>query len=304
MNLPEAKVPSDRLTGAFAMLGATFAFGAAGGTVSGSGVSGMFVIAVAFPISGLATLAILLIRRQMPVSFSWRSALFITLPFFAQSALYLSALRLGPPGPIAAIHLLSPIILLCWYLFRRKRSFRLRESIVGSLLIAAALSVVLLPGSVSGGSNPLLGLALSLCSAVCSAIMLVQISHATKEGPSAIYNALCQIGAGALAFPFALTSDVDHSDVLRVVFMGLVFFPVGMALMFSALGRISTVAVGALGLMEAPFTALIATILFSKSFSPQHAITMALVLTAAVIEITRQAELAAIPHGIKPPAIS
>jgi drug/metabolite transporter (DMT)-like permease len=196
-----------------------------------------------------------------------------------QLGLYLLALQLAPIGIAAALHLTSPVWLLLWACLRRQRSWSI--STIGILLLIAG-GIGLAIASVEATDSSKLGLLLALMSAWVLAIMWTMVKKYIHQLSKDWSQGVCQgLGAGVL-LPIMLVSGGDWSWIGFGV--GVLLFAPGGLMVWWAIGKVTPSLVGATGLLEAPFAALAAALLFSNTFTITQALAMTLLLGAACWE--------------------
>lgn len=224
--------------------------------------------------------------------FPCRSMAILTLMSLLTSVSYYAALQLGPVGPVAALHLCAPILLLLWGLLRGQRRWEARDLIV-LLLLSAGMAIFGLVGQSGTGKSVSTiqlwaSLGLSLLSGVALAVSFHYLHDLSRQPGAQALNGLRILAAGVLFLPVSLWIGVSLEQAALATILGLVHIPAIM-LQTASFSRLTAVQASSLSLIEAPAAAMAAGMLFGQSLSLVVMIGMGAVLGAVLLEIARRA---------------
>jgi drug/metabolite transporter (DMT)-like permease len=241
--------------------------------------SGLIALAAAVPLAafGLASRP-----RSLP---SWRVLSVLGVLEAVNIAAYFAALRWGPTAPVVALHLSSPVILAVGSILFYQRRARWHDAL--SLLCLAAGVALLASGNSSphAGQRPLLAVILAIVSACAVAALTVVVSR-NSAGQSAGFAASIQLGlAGAGLLIIAL---IVHSGPVHVIpaplAIGVLLLGPGFALYWMAASHLRARTIATVGLLEAMFSGLFATIVFHGPLRARDVISAVLVAIAVWLQ--------------------
>jgi drug/metabolite transporter (DMT)-like permease len=258
---------------------ANVGFGSAAATIGALKVGGVSAMSVTSLSAGVAGLLWLGARGQLERNLSWKVLGWIAGLNLLQASSYFMALGFAPAGPVAAIHLASPLVLLAVAVARGERSVGGREVAITVLAIAAGVLLATGTGGVSTvGQHEALGYALALVSAFAVAGMFRWIAQIGTGRPLLTYLALHYFLGGLLTLPVVVMARPPPQTLGVLMVIGaLIYFP-GNIVVFQALNRLTPVAV---------FAALAARILFATPLHFQQGVAMGCIALAALTELTQ-----------------
>jgi drug/metabolite transporter (DMT)-like permease len=198
---------------------------------------------------------------------------------------YITALMWAPAGPVAAVHLTAPVLLLGWSAARGERRIGGRELATGSLLLAGVAATAFAVSG-GGGRHPVAGIVLAGASAVFYAALIRVGSRFGEVGVAytAGLKSLLMAGLCAPALVFVSLRPVDLG--LNTALVAL-YLPASLLFWYAVTTARPTV-VGSVGLLEALFCGVFAWLLFGQSLRPLHVLAAALILAAVMLELTRR----------------
>lgn len=271
-----------------AMFAAVTLFSIMGAAVAGSAVSAGASLCLTALGAGVFLGAYALLRREsmrgMPVGLVAR----IGALALGQAALYFFALRLAPVGPAAALHLAAPVLLLGWALLRGKESLSLRAAGVLLLLVAGLLLAALASGGLQGHqlrASVLLGLGLSLTSAVLLACFLVQVNRHACRIPLIWSNCFRTLASALICLPLLLLDPPTQAGAATMLVVGLLALGPGLALAWYALSRISPQITSVIDLSEAGMTPAISHLAWGTSLTVLHLAAALPILLAVYLQV-------------------
>lgn len=273
--------------GTMMMLGTTFLWGIGGAVSTTFQSQPVALIAIALLVQAPLLLAAVYIFGLSRKRLSWRQLLLLAVIDAGQVVSYTTALIWAPPGPVAALHLTAPLILLGLQLVRRERTAGKRELAVAVLLVAGIAVSAFAVGGPGSGPHPLAGLILAALSAFFYAALVLVLTR-TPEGTGLVLSAgLKALLMGLLCAPALLIFPVRAEDVLTAISLMAVFIPGGL-LFWAATTRLAPTVTASLGLLEAIFVAVIAAVLFGRSLQAEHVLAIGLILAAVYLELSRR----------------
>lgn len=276
-------------TASFAMIGATALWGASGGVVAAIHANGFVAAAVVELVSGVTLLAVGAACGHRPLAVL--RALRRRLPLLAvieaaNVVFYYVALQIGPIGPVMAMHLTAPIILSAIAMFRGRLRFSYRRG-VSLALVGAALAAFALKGG--GGTNHaglLIGIGLSLCSAICLAFFITLVRDVANDVPPVTAAGMQMLCSGLLLSPALLLSWHDLEATGNLALIGLVLFAPACWLYWKAMRVLKPIPAGTIQLAEPVFGALAAFTLTAAVPTSPEVLAALLVLAAVYAELS------------------
>jgi len=200
---------------------------------------------------------------------------------------YITALTWAPTGPVAAVHLTAPVLLLGWAVLRRERRAGAREAAIGALLLGGVSATALSVSSGGVGRHPVAGILFAAVSAVLYAALLRVGSNLGPIGV-AYTSGLKAAVMGAICAPSLLVFALRPIDI--GVNTGLLALYIPASLLFwRAITRTSATLIGSIGLLEAVFCGVFAWVLFGSALRPIHVVAVAMILGAVMLELRRSA---------------
>jgi drug/metabolite transporter (DMT)-like permease len=197
---------------------------------------------------------------------------------------YITALTWAPAGPVAAVHLTAPVLLLGWAVLRGERRAGIRELGIAVLLLggvgATAVSI-----SGGGGRHPVAGILFAALSAVLYAMLLRVGSNLGSIGVAYTTGLKAALMA-LICAPSLLVFAMRPVDIGVNVGLLAVYVPASL-LFWRAVTRTSATLIGSIGLLEAVFCGLFAWLLFSSPLRLAHIVAVALILSAVMLELRR-----------------
>lgn len=235
----------------------------------------------------------------------WSDLAWLAVPSFCEVSLYFIAIQLASPGPVTAIHLCVPVLLMLLALLQGERTVGRREIaiIVGILLGLTTIAL----GRDQGGDSDLflLGIGLAFFSAIGKSICYLQMQkralafQAQPHTLNALQNLLLVIGA----LPFLFLLPPTGNQTMLLLLIGAGFTAPAAAAWWYASTRINPITASSLSLLGVPATAVIAFAL-GASLTSYDIIATGFILTAIWLEIHRRQSMAspAISPAILPEA--
>ena len=230
-------------------------------------------------------------HRRWPLNpFGDRRLLWFSASLLLTLAAYFQALRWGPVGPVAAIHLSTPLLLLGWEVAHGRRRLDVRSLLAVSCLLAGAA----LAGAARGGGSgdhPAAALALAAFSAVTMAIHTWQLAN---------WGAQVQIRAVAVpkgilqAVVFAPLAAADPpadlgAALVALLVLGVLVTVPATLLSWTALSALPSTIGASLTLTEALFAALWAAIAFGQPATAVTALATLAIVLGVLIEVLHPA---------------
>jgi drug/metabolite transporter (DMT)-like permease len=274
----------ERHLGALAMIGATSLWGVSSGVVSASDTSPLWLVAVYGLVVGTPMLAWGL-RLRRPWSARWVVALF-GLDTVTVGGFFIG-LGLAPVGPVVALHLASPVLILLYEAATRQAPLTRRR--VGTLaLIVAGCSLAAYSAGVSGGGPmALLGLGLSLLSAVSvAATNVFAVRLARRQANWQMVVGLGSLVRGCACVVLALTGGVAVGGDAPQIIAAAALAAGGVVLMWAvAAPRIVARTISIIGLNEAVVATFVAVVVFAKPLSFSAGLATVVILAAIAFEV-------------------
>jgi drug/metabolite transporter (DMT)-like permease len=216
---------------------------------------------------------------------------------------YITALTWAPAGPVAAVHLSAPVMLVGWAVLQRERAAGRRELVLALLLVGGSAATALSLGGADSGRHPVAGMLLAALSAVLYAALLRVGSSLDRIGvayTSGLKSALMAALLGPTLLVFAMRPiDVGVNTALLALYI-----PASL-LFWRAVTQTRATLIGSIALLEAVFCGVFAWILFSSPLRPMHVVAVTLILGAVLAELRppapRQAEPARLRMSKAPP---
>ena len=193
--------------GVLAMLGGTTLWGVSSAILSDTSTSPLWLLALYGLVVGVP-ITIWGLRVRRPVRARWVGSLFVLDVLNVGG--FFTALQLAPVGPVVALHLASPVVLLLYELvWLRRPATRWRIASLVLVVSGCALAAVA-AGTSGGGPLALVGLALSLMSAVCVALTnVLAVRIATVGGSWQLVVGGASLARAALTGGVALLVDAS-----------------------------------------------------------------------------------------------
>lgn len=279
-----------RRNGILAILAASALWGASGGVVAGIDANGAAAACLVVLVAG-ATLLVAGTLSGASVqatvsSLSW-SLFLLALLEASNTALYYLALHLAPLGVVIALHLTSPLMLAIAEILHGRRSARPRD-LISVVAVAAAIILIGLTEQSGGGSSVVLGLALSVASAACLALVIVIVRRFSSQTSSLVGSGLQMLCSGLLLAPSLVLLRGHGGAVLPLAVTAVGLFAPAAWYYWRALRHLEPIPAATIGLTEPIFGALAALVIFRISPSILDAFAVLLILAAAWLELTRQ----------------
>jgi drug/metabolite transporter (DMT)-like permease len=230
-------------------------------------------------------------RRRWPLNpFGDRRLVWFCASLLITLAAYFQALRWGPVGPVAAIHLSTPLLLLGWEALHGRRRLDARSL----LAVACLLGGAALAGAARGGGSgehPLAALGLAAFSAVTMAVHTWQLAH---------WGARVQIRAVALpkgilqAVVFAPLALADPpatpgAALVALLVLGALVTVPATLLSWTALAALPPTVGASVTLTEALFAGLWAAVAFGQPASALTALATLAIVLGVLIEVLHPA---------------
>jgi drug/metabolite transporter (DMT)-like permease len=274
------------------MLAAAALWGAAAGVIAGIGAGGLAAAAIV----ELVTAACLLTLAR-------RGEIRLTLRLVGARRLVLlavvEALNVGlyclalVTGPVIAVHLSAPVLLVGWGLLRGRDRWSLWR--LASLPTLAAGLVALALARPAGGhidpSDTVVALLLSLGSAACIGVFVTLAARAAGGGGSAAARgglqmliSGCLVAAVAPAGMWFGDRPSTAGDMLWLALVGLGLFAPAVHVYWLAMRRLQPLTATTIQLGE-PFFGAATAALFGVGLSPAHAVAGLLVLGSVLLEV-------------------
>lgn len=270
--------------GAAMMVGATFGWGICGAVSTTFRSQPVGLFAISSLIQAIVLLAGVRMFGLSRVRPRWRMVGVIAALDAGVMVSYITALTWAPAGPVAAVHLTAPVLLLGWAVLRGERHAGTRELAIG-LLLVGGVAATGLAVSGGGGRHPVAGILFAALSAVLYA-MLLRVGSGLGEIGVAYTSALKALVMAAICGPSLLVFAMRPIDVGVQVGLLLVYIPASL-LFWRAVTRTSATLIGSIGLLEALFCSLFAWLLFGSSLRPVHVVAVGLILGAVMLELRR-----------------
>jgi drug/metabolite transporter (DMT)-like permease len=280
-----------------AMLAATGLWGASGGLIAGIGASGLVAAAVVELVAAACLLT--LARREGGIRATLRAVgvgnlLLLGVVEAANVSLYYVALVTGPPGPVIAVHLTAPVLLVGYGLARGRE--RLSPWRLASLPVLGAALVMLAVAHPAGGGierrDTTVALLLSLASAACIGVFVTLAGRLAAGGGSAAARGGLQmlVSGGLVAAALPVAARLGHqpaamADVWRLALVGLGLFTPAVWCYWVAMRGLPPTTATAIQLGEPLFGAAVALVVFGVGLSVAHALAAALVLASVLLEL-------------------
>jgi drug/metabolite transporter (DMT)-like permease len=232
-------------------------------------------------------LGIVTLRRGWPLNpFGDLRVLLFAGSLLAVLAAYYQALRWGPVGPVAAIHLSTPVLLVAWEAMQRRRVIDKQSTIAVVLLIGGAATAGL--GKTNGsGPHPELALLLALLSAVLMAVHTWQLANwgpTVNIRAAVVPKALLQTVVFAPLAIAAPPPDIGYA-LLVIAGLGVLVTAPATLMQWSALAALPATIGASVTLTEALFAAAWATIAFGRSTTGLEAAATVLVVLGVTVEM-------------------
>lgn len=215
----------------------------------------------------------------------------VRLFFFSGSLLlvlasYYQALRWGPVGPVAAIHLSTPVLLVLWEAKQRRRRLDWR-SLLAMALLAGGAAIAGLTRTGDGGDHPQLAVLLAIFSAVMMAVHTWQLSNWGGEiniRAAVMPKALLQV---ALFAPFAVSQPPPSLGYALTVFLllGVAVTVPATLLHWSALSALPASVGASVALSEALFAGAWAAVAFGRPLTGLEVVATLLIVGGVLIEM-------------------
>jgi drug/metabolite transporter (DMT)-like permease len=270
-------------------------YGASGGAAGQPGFDAL----AAFPIAELTQGITILLAAKF---FGWPLKTISIGKIAALSALFggshllfLIAAGLAPIGPVVALHMSAPIVLLLWQVVRKERSLGGQEVTVLLLLMAGILLAV--PESGAYAENPPLGLALALVSVIPFAMAMHFITEWGRDQDLRAAAAWRSLLIVPFTMPLLFFADFSTNWIIWYAVLGVMVAPATMMVWWAA-SKLPVTVTTSVQLSEAWWAALTGVIFFHQSLALSSAISICLILTAAWIETRRHRELPLIDPGL------
>jgi drug/metabolite transporter (DMT)-like permease len=280
-----------------AMLAATVLWGVSGGVIAGIGASGLVAAAVVEFVAAACLLT--LAWRQGSIRLTVHmvgvgSLLLLGLVEAANVAFYYVALVTGPPGPVIAVHLTAPVLLVGYGLVRGRERLSARRLVSLPVLVAALVALVSAqpPGESIGRSDTVMALLFSLASAACIGVFVTLASRLAAGGGSAAARGGLQmlISSGMVAASMSVAvwlgdQSATAADVQQLALVGLLLFTPAVWFYWLAMRTLRPTTATVIQLGEPLFGAAAAFALFDIGLSAVHAVAAALVLGSVLLEV-------------------
>lgn len=284
--------------GAAMMVGATLGWGIAGAVSTTFRSQPVGLLAISSLIQAVVLLAGVRVLGLSRVRPRWRMVGAIAAIDAGVMVSYITALTWAPAGPVAAVHLTAPVLLLGWAVLRGERHAGTRELAIG-LLLLGGVAATGLAVSGGGGRHPVAGILFAALSAVLYA-MLLRVGSGLGEIGVAYTTGLKALVMAAICGPSLLVFAMRPIDVGVQVSLLLVYIPASL-LFWRAVTRTSATLIGSIGLLEALFCSLFAWLLFGSSLRPVHVVAVGLILGAVMLELRRPEHPAVEPLRLPEP---
>ena len=231
-------------------------------------------------------------RRRWPLNpFGDRRILWFSASLLLTLAAYFQALRWGPVGPVAAIHLSTPLLLLGWEVAHGRRRLDLRSvAAVGFLLAGAALAGAARGGD-DGGAHPTAALALAVLSAVTMSVHTWQLANWGAHVNIRAVAVPKGILQAAVFAPLAVADPPAGLGpaLVALLVLGVVVTVPATLLSWTALSALPSTVGASLTLTEALFAALWAAVAFGQPATAVTAVATLAIVLGVLIEVLHPA---------------
>lgn len=274
----------ERHIGVLAMVVASTLWGISSGVLAAVDTSPIWLLSIYGLVLGAPMLAWGL-RVERPWQWRWVLALFA----FDMVGIggFFVALGLAPVGPAVALHLTSPVLILLYEIAARRTAVTAWRLCTLALILAGCALAAWSAGTSGGGPLALVGLALSLLSAVGVALInVLAVRLATRRENWQMVVGVASLGRGVICAALALAvGAMMTSDVTGVVAVATVA-AVGVVLLWTvAAPRLSARTISVIALNEAVVATLVAVIAFGKPLGVPAALATAIILAAIALEV-------------------
>jgi drug/metabolite transporter (DMT)-like permease len=282
-----------------AMGGASSLWGISSGVVSASDASPVWLVAIYGLVVGTPMLGWGLLRRR-PWRASWVIALLV-LDTVTVGGFFV-ALGLAPVGPVVALHLSSPVLLLLYESATRQAPMTRWRLGTLTLIVAGCSLAAYSAGTGGGGPMALLGLGLAVLSAVSVAatnVFAVRLARQQANWQMVVgYGSLIR---GAACVVLALTVGASLAGDAPQVLAAAALATIGVVLMWAvAAARLPPRTISVIGLNEAIVATIIAALVFGKPLSVSAALATVVILAAIALEVLEPTPVSeqALPPGV------
>lgn len=277
------------------MLGATTLWGVSSAILSDTSTSPLWLLALYGIVVGVP-ITIWGLRVRRPVRAEWVAGLFVLDVLNVGG--FFTALQLAPVGPVVALHLASPVVLLLYELvWLRRPATRWR---IGSLVLVVSGCVLaaVAAGTAGGGPLALLGLALSLMSAVCVALTnVLAVRIATVGGSWQLVVGTASLARAALTGGVARLVGASFDAEGGLLLVAAVLAAGGVTFLWAgAAPRISPRSISIVGLNEAVVATIVASAFLGESLTVAAVAATAVILAAIALEVLEPTP--AVPSGL------
>ena len=230
-------------------------------------------------------------HRRWPLNpFGDRRILWFSASLLLTLAAYFQALRWGPVGPVAAIHLSTPLLLLGWEVAHRRRRADPRSVLAVACLLAGAA----LAGAARGGESgphPTAALALAAFSAVTMAIHTWQLANWGAQVNIRAVTVPKGILQAAVFAPFAVADPPEslRAALVALLVLGVLVTVPATLLSWTALAALPATVGASLTLTEALFAALWAAVAFGQPVTVATALATLAIVLGVLIEVLHPA---------------
>jgi drug/metabolite transporter (DMT)-like permease len=274
----------ERHIGALAQVGATSLWGISSGVLSATDASPLWLLAIYGLVIGVPML-LWGVRVRRPWRTRW--VLMLLAIDLVNIGGFFVALGIAPVGPVVALHLSSPVLLVLYELVVRRRPVTAWRIASLCLVVLGCTLAAWSAGTSGGGQLALLGLALALLSAVAVAltnVFAVRLSAAQGNWQVVVGGASVLRGGACTALALVTGASLagDAPGILTVA----VVAAVGVVLMWAvAAPRLAPRTLSVIGLNEAVVATLVAVIAFEKPLGPAAALATVIILVAIAVEV-------------------
>jgi drug/metabolite transporter (DMT)-like permease len=272
-----------------AIIVATALWGTSGGAISGVRANGFAIAAVVELTTGIFLTVLARARgyglhtvardmgRYLPA---------LAVIEAANVALYYVALQKAAVGPVIALHLTAPVILLLVDMFRGKRKLSVLNAGAVLLICLAVAAIAVTDSAGKPGNGVPEGLVLSLASAVCIALFVSLVHRVTSQSPTAPAAGLQMLCSGLLLSPALVSLQLPALDVLRLILIAVLLFLPACWLYWWALRTLSAITVGTIQLAEPVSGSVTAFWLYETIPTTTQAVAVVLIATASYVELS------------------